>query len=134
MTKERLRNYKYIEKEREQLLHQLEEIEAALYNPRIQRLTGMPSAPSPDNAQENLAIKHTELMDRYQAKREELAAEQLAIEDAIEALDPTARMLMRYRYLDGLTWEEVCVQMSYSWAQTHRIHGAALRKLKDGIE
>ena len=130
MTKEQLRNYQNIKREREQLRQQLEDIEAALYYPKIQRLTDMPAAPHEGNHQEDLAIYHIELQERYKAKLEELAAEQLAIEQAIEALEPTARMLMRYRYLDGLKWEEVAVKMNYSWTQTHAIHGEALKQLR----
>ncbi|MBO5917248.1 MAG: sigma-70 family RNA polymerase sigma factor, partial [Oscillospiraceae bacterium] len=58
-----------------------------------------------------------------------LAAAQAAIEDRIEALEPRARKLMRHRYIEGLSWEEVCVAMCYSWRQTHNIHGAALDAL-----
>ena len=55
-------------------------------------------------------------------------------EKAIEALEPTARMLLRFRYIDGLPWEEVCVRMNYSWRQTHRMHSKALEALKEGEE
>jgi DNA-directed RNA polymerase specialized sigma subunit len=132
MTKERLRNYQTIKREREQLRQQLEEIEAALYYPKVQQLTGMPHGGTKEgNPQEELIIHHIELQDRYRAKLEELAAEQLAIEEAIESLDPTARMLLRYRYIDGLKWEEVCYRLNYSWRQTHRLHGEALQKLRE---
>lgn len=132
MTKERLRNYQNIKKEREQLRQQLEEIEAALYYPKIQRLDAMPGGgPKEGNPQEDLMIHHIELQERYRAKLEELAAEQLAIEDAIESLDETERMLLRYRYIEGLKWEEVCVRIGYSWTQTHEHHGRALQKLKE---
>lgn len=131
MTKERLRNYQTIKREREQLKHQLEEIEAALYYPKIQQLTAVPGGGRKEgNPQEDMAIHHIELQAKYNAKLEELAAEQLVIEKAIEPLEPTARMLLRYRYIDGLKWEEVCCRMNYSWRQTHRLHGAALAQLK----
>lgn len=130
MTKERLRKYQNIKREQEQLRHQLEEIEAALYYPKIPHLTDMPAAPVEGNHQEDLAIYHIELMDRYKAKLEELAEEQLAIEKAIEALEPTQRMLFRYRYLEGLKWEEVCLKLNYSWRQTHNLHGAGLKHLQ----
>ena len=129
MTKERLRNYATLKEEREQLRRQLDELEATLYYPKIQRLNGMPAAPSHENTLELMVARHVELQERYEAKIAEMTAEMLAIEEAIEVLDPTARMLLRYRYLDGLKWEEVCVQMNYSWMQTHRIHAAALNQL-----
>lgn len=136
MTKERLRNYQNIKKEREQLRHQLEEIEASLYYPKIQQLTDMPAGggPKEGNPQEDMMLHHIELQERYRAKLEELAAEQLAIEEAIESLDETERMLLRYRYIDGLKWEEVCVKIGYSWTQTHEHHGRALQKLREKSE
>lgn len=136
MTKERLRKYQEIKREREQLLLKLEEVEAALYSPKIQRPTGMPFSGSKQDGgpHENLAIYHLELQERYKAKLEELAAEQLAIEQAIEPLDPLFRMLLRYRYIDGLKWEEVCCMMNYSWRQTHTLHGRALQQLRERTE
>lgn len=130
MTKERLRNYQNIKQEQEQLRQQLEEVEAALYYPKVQCLTDMPSAPVNGNPQEELAIYHIELQALYKAKLAELAAEQLAIEEAIERLEPTSRMLMRYRYIEGLKWEEVCIKMGYCWTQTHAHHAAALKMLE----
>ena len=132
MTKERLRNYQAIKREAEQLEQQIEELEARMYAPKTQQLTGMPSAgsPSPGSAIEAMTVKHLELVERYRAKLAQLAAEQLEIEEAIEALDGTERMLLRYRYIDGLTWEEVCVRLCYSWRQTHYIHAKALEQLR----
>lgn len=134
MTKDRLRNYQAIKAEREQIRRQLDEIEAALYYPKVQSLTDMPSAPAHGNPQEEMAIRHIELQQLYQAKLEELAAEQLAIEAAIESLDETGRLLLRYRYIEGLKWEEVCVKMGYCWTQVHEHHSRALKLLKGAEE
>lgn len=131
MTKERLRNYAILKEERNQLRRQLEELEAALYYPKIQRLNGMPSAPSKENALELMVAHHAELQEKYEAKIAEMNAEMLFVETAIENLEPTARMLLRYRYLECLKWEEVCVKMNYSWMQTHRIHANALKQLNE---
>lgn len=130
MTKERLRAYQAIKEELQQLEDRLLEIEAVLYSPKNQRLTGMPSAPSKGNAMEDMAARHIELQDLYKTKMDELAQEALAIEAAIETLDPTARLLFRYRYIDGLKWEEVCVRMNYSWQNVHKIHKRALEALR----
>lgn len=130
MTKERLRNYQAIKKELQQLEGRLLEIETALYSPKNQKLTGMPSAPSKGNAMEDMAARHIELQDLYRSKLDDLATELLVIEAAIEGLDPTARLLCRYRYVDGLKWEEVCVRMNYSWRQVHNLHRRALDTLR----
>lgn len=136
MTKERLRRYQDIKREQKQLSERLEEVEAVLYSPKSQQPTGMPfSGSQPEgSALENLSNYHMELQERYRAKLEELAAEQLAIEQAIEPLDATYRMLLRYRYIDGLKWEEVCIKMNYSWRQTHYLHGRALQQLRELTE
>lgn len=41
------------------------------------------------------------------------------------------RMLLRYRYIDHMKWEEICVLMSYSWKQIHQIHNLALEQIKE---
>ena len=53
-----------------------------------------------------------------------------AIEDAVSTLEPGERLLMREHYINGLKWEKVCERIGYSWAQTHRIHRNAIRKLE----
>lgn len=125
--------YQNIARERRQIETMLAEVEAAMQGPKVQRLDGMPRGGTPDggSATEMLVAKHIELQRRYQEKLEAMAATQLEIEQAIEALDPTARLLLRCRYLEGLKWEEVCVRLNYSWRQTHRLHSEALRKLRE---
>ena len=133
MTKEQLRQYAAIKAERKQLEALLEEIESPLYSAKIQQLTGMPHAPSSTgsgSAQERLADRTMELRALYTEKIAELRAQQLAIEAAMDGLPSKMRQLLRYRYIEGLTWEEVCVRMSYGWRQTHRLHSEALEQLK----
>lgn len=132
MTKERLRRYRDIKREAEQIKEQLEEVESRLYSPKGQQLTGMPSAPSHDGntITESLIDHHAQLVQRYREQLARLEEEQLAVETAIESLPPTARTILRYRYIDGLKWEEVCVLVSYSWVQVHKVHGRALEQLK----
>ena len=52
------------------------------------------------------------------------------IEKIIDSLkDSRERTVMRYRYISGLEWEEVCVKAHYSWQHTHRLHASALEKI-----
>ena len=54
----------------------------------------------------------------------ELKAE---MEDAIEKLSNVdERLLLRYRYLDNQSWEEIGVLLNASVRTVHRIHSAAL--------
>ena len=131
MTKEQLRAYRDIKLERDKLAAMVENGEAVLYSPRSQKLDGMPHGGSaPGSLVEEAAIKHAELLEKYRRKVAELSAALVEIENAIEVLEPRERTLIRLYYVQGLTWEEVCVEMNYSWRQIHRIHGAALAALK----
>ncbi|MFR6588596.1 MAG: helix-turn-helix domain-containing protein [Ruminococcus sp.] len=44
------------------------------------------------------------------------------MENAIDTLPPELRRLMRLRYLDGMTCEQVCVELPCSWDTFHRWH------------
>ena len=62
-------------------------------------------------------------IDELQIVRQEIRAALNQLED--ESL----KLLMEYRYIDGLTWEQVAEKMHYSWRHTCRLHGEALAKI-----
>lgn len=132
MTQAQLYSYRKIKKERDDIQRRRENLEDAMYSPRSQRLDGMPRGGSGagDILEERMDRKD-ELLELYQAKEAELDAALLAIEQAIDKLEPTQRLILRLHYIDGLTWEQVTVAVGYSWSQTHRYHKAALRKLRE---
>lgn len=131
MTKEELKTYRSITLERDRLLIMIEELEAQMHSPRSQRLDGMPrSGSAPGSVVESLVVKHLELLERYRQKVAELTEAAGKIETAIEVLEPRERTLIRLHYIQGMTWEEVCVAMTYSWRQVHRIHAKALEILR----
>lgn len=76
-----------------------------------------------------LVANIVDLQNRYYEKMLEIIAEQKDIEQMIEQLDPVERLLMRARYFEGVSWEEVCLLIGYGWAQTHRLHSKSLSKL-----
>ena len=131
MTKAQLRAYKDLRRERDSLARLIGELEETIYSPKGQQLHGMPrngsGAPSPT---ENLAIKHMELVSRYQETVELLAAQMAEIEDAIQVLEPRERTIIRLHYFQGLPWEQVAVEMGYTWRHVHRLHGKALERLQ----
>lgn len=77
------------------------------------------------------ALDPGELPGVYQFKIEALTARLRRMEEAIEGLGPTERTLMRLRYIEGLSWQAICLRIHYSWQQTHRIHKNALIKIKE---
>ena len=61
---------------------------------------------------------------------DELADIRMEIEAVLGQLeDDTLRELMEYRYIDGLTWEQVAEKMHYGREWTCRLHGKALLKI-----
>lgn len=131
MTKEKLKEYRSLKLERDKLAEMVRELEAEIYGPRSPKLDGMPhGGSSPHSSVEAAALRHADLLERYRQKAQELSAALVEIEKAIETLAPRERTLIRLHYAQGLTWEEVCVAMSYSWRQIHRIHAKALAELK----
>ena len=110
MTKEQLRKYLHLKREKAKIEQRLQQMER-----------------SPESEEELLRP----LCEFYRAKLAELVALQLDIERALETLDdPTERELVRLRYIDGLEWYQVCAAINYEWTQTHRIHARVLKKLE----
>lgn len=131
MTKERLKRYRDIAKERDHLAQLVEELDAKLYGPKGQNYDGMPHGGGGESYVKEAQLDSIKkLKSQYHAKVATLTAELADIEASIEKLEPRERNLIRYYYIDGLTWEEVCVAMTYCWRQVHRIHAKALEKLR----
>jgi RNA polymerase sigma factor (sigma-70 family) len=139
-VKNQLSSYKGIKLERDHLATMVEELEADLYSLGSPNLDGMPhGGAGPGNPTANKAIKHadlriTELLTTYRQKLAELTDALTEIENSIKGLEPRERTLIRLYYAEGLTWEKVCTEIGYSWAQTHRIHAKALQKLAEIME
>lgn len=132
MTKEQLKAYREMKRERDDLSRRIKELEAEMYGPRAQRLDGMPRGGSGENyIIEERMDNMGKLLDAYRAKELELTSALVEIERAIRVLEPRECLLVRLHYIDGLTWEKVAVAMDYSWRQVHRIHSDALEKLRE---
>ncbi len=53
------------------------------------------------------------------------------IRDVINDIaSPNERLLLRLRYIEFMTWEQIAEQMHYSVVQIHRIHAGALQNVK----
>ena len=127
--KRQLNSYRELDAERRQLLDELKRLEILMDAPGGSNWDGMPHGTDVSNPVERMVIKHVTLEQHYLAKLAEIVKAQEAIENLIEGLEPTERCLARFRYINGLRWEDVCEKMAYSWMQTHRIHGRLLDKL-----
>lgn len=129
MTKEELQEYKYLEKEIQQLEEEEMRLRDRLENPSTQKLTGMPKGSSYYDRTADLVVKLVDLCNEISERKGQLISERKRIEAAIGALDSGDRLLIRYRYVTGLGWEEIAMQMGYTFQHLHRLHKRILEKL-----
>ena len=130
MTKEFLKEHITKLNEVKGLEFEIQQMYQTLKSPII---TGMPAVHSPDaDKLGNVVWKIQEKEIKYLAKLDVILNEEKDIEKVIDNLeDSRQRTIMRYRYISGLEWEEVCVKAHYSWKHTHRLHSDALKKILD---
>lgn len=133
MTKAQLKAYKTLRLERDKLEKQLEELETIVYGLKGQDIDGMPRGGSGEKSHiiDRKGDELDNLRKLYREKVAELADRMAEIEQAIEPLAPTERTIIRLHYFQGLTWEQVAVEMNYTWRHVHRLHGKALEKLQN---
>ena len=55
------------------------------------------------------------------------AAEIAAVVAAFKSATREEQLVLRYRYLDNCSWEEISRMLNVSLRTVHRIHGAALQ-------
>lgn len=128
--KKQLNSYKDLHAEHRELQEELRQLEITLGAPPGSNWDGMPRSPGVSNPVERAALKHLALVEKCQAKLDQLAAALERVEDMIGLLEePIERRLARLHYIDGLRWEDVCEKINYSWSQTHRIHSRVLDRL-----
>ena len=128
MTKEFLKDHITKLNEAKGLEFEIQQMYQTLKSPII---TGMPAVHSPDTDKiGNVLWKIQQKEIKYLAKLDVILNEEKEIETVIDKLkDSRERTIMRYRYISGLEWEEVCVKSHYSWQWTHKLHKSALEKI-----
>lgn len=73
-------------------------------------------------------LAYAEYSHQLEARTADLLNVQREILRTIEQVpDSRYRLLLRARYLEGMTWEQIAVEMAYSWRQMLRMHGDALQ-------
>ena len=131
MTKERLRRYIWLKQECRQLEAYLDRIRNDMSAVTSPRLTGMPHAKDPKGLDE-IVIRYEEICGKYEKQLKQYQRETIEIENAILGMaDPRYRLLLRYRYMDGLKWETIADLMHYEVSSLYKMHGQALRELRN---
>lgn len=129
MIKERLHQYKWIKENINNLENRLLEIDT-----QLQKITNTLQTDKVQTTKDNdkwtlLIQKRMEVEELINAGIEKGLKEMAYIERLIDGLDERSKLLMRYRYIDCMRWEEVAYRMHYEWRTMHYIHAEALKKL-----
>lgn len=130
MDKKTLQNYRAMDKELKQLEELIERIDARICEAKTSHLTPEPKGGgyAADATLNSLAMLE-KLRGMYNRKWDALIALRTEIELVIDHLEPAERLLIRYRYIDGLEWYKVARKLSYSERHTKRRHGEILKKM-----
>lgn len=129
MTKQDLQQLYWTKKNIKQLEDRLLELETEATRVTTQ-LTKDPKGPRQlEDKQSELVIRIIEVQDEINRQLETAYEHMAKIEKVIENLPAREAYLIRLRYLELKRWEEICVEMNYSWKHIHRIHSDALMLL-----
>lgn len=131
MTKKELQEYRLIVLEAQNLIESIESIQTTLENVTQHISTDESSHQAfLTDKQSELIIKKLEIEDELNKRYLNALIKLKSIEKAISTLtDPLERTILRYRYIQGLKWTEICIELNYSWKQTHRLHSRALTSI-----
>lgn len=114
MIKDELMQYKHRAKEIESLKEQISRLEAVCEY-KSPNLSGIPKAKGTSG----------DLLDKLMDMKKQLAQKQQEVEEFIACIcDSRVRRIYRYRYIDGLKWDDIADKMCYSRIQVIRLHNS----------
>ena len=129
MDKQTLKGYRALCREIELLAAEKENLLSGSLG--AVKITGMPKGYKLSNPTSDTAAQIAEITDELDRKLREYIFLRSEIETAIGNLaEPRDRELMRRRYIEGQSWEEIAVAMSYTFRHIIRLHGEVLQKIK----
>ena len=134
MTKETLQQCRHKQKELQQLESRIAALKADARNTKAVCYDNTPkSKGEPVAAVQRYVERLEELSELYEENKAELMQDIIAVERAISDLSPDLRMLMRYRYIMGMKWEQVNETMCISEPTSKRMHRKALQILRNDL-
>ena len=130
VDKKTLSNYRAMEVEMAQLEELIARMEARILEPKTSKLSSTPKGGgnASDVIASNIARLHA-LRDMYNQKWDELLESRRSVESAIDNLPPKERTLMRYRYVEALSWKKIAKKMGYSEQHVKNLHLKITKKL-----
>jgi hypothetical protein len=129
-TKEYLNSYKNLCKKLQSLEDQLQSLREVEQSAKIQKLSDMPKG-SKQTDLSDIMVQVEAIFTKIIRKRSERIHRKIEIESKIADMeDGTESLVLHKRYIELKTWEQICIEIDYSWMQTHRLHSRALSNFK----
>ena len=129
MTKQELQSYYWLRKNIEKLEHKLYELEAEATRVTT-RIAHDPRGGSGNSDKlGGIVAEIISVQEKINSKLQRSYITMSGIEQATVELPEREAYLIRARYIDCKSWEQIAVDMHYSWRQIHYIHSEALRIL-----
>ena len=111
MTKQELSQLYYLNREIDEEKRKLDELETAATNITT-KITGMPHVTGASRKSENLSILVAEQRDLIELKVKQSVIEYNRLSRYIASVsDPLMRLILSYRYINGLTWNQVAASI-----------------------
>ena len=119
-----MREIQYLEEEIIRLRHKADSVKSISIMP--DKIKGaIVQDPTAD-----LIVEYLDETNKLIKKLKKASDERDNIESIISSLPEKWKQLMRLRYIYGMTFERIAVELNYSWRQVHRLHGEALVTLE----
>jgi len=86
---------------------------------------------SQENKTEKIVIKIVDMTKEVDVEIDKLCHIRREVQASIKMIDEAAyRNVLELRYIQGLSWEQIAVNLYYTYRHVTRLHGEALQKVK----
>lgn len=128
--KEYLNRYRQAVRKYNSLQEQEKQLRSQMDGPKAIEYSDMPKAHKQTDLSDYM-VRLERILDRIANEKNEMQKIQLEIEEKIiDVMDGEQSRILYLRYIQFMKWEDICVEMGYSWRQVHNIHSKALKDLK----
>lgn len=130
LKKEYLRRYGDAVRAEKQIEEEIRQLRLDTMMPAVVN-DGMPHGSSSGSDLSGYVAKVDAMMEDLRKQMEARIDIKHEIIGKIEEMEnETEKLVLRYRYIHLIKWEEIAVKMDYSWKGIHKVHGRALQHFK----
>lgn len=130
-VKEKLQGYSYAIEYSKELEERLKEIRDSMTSIKSMNYEEVSASSGVNDRIANAIAKLVEVEHTYLDKIADIAEMEKEINDLLSHLTPKEQKLIRLRYMQSKSWEDICGIMFYSWQGVHKLHSNTLDKLEN---